>query len=225
MLPAATDETAAGAPGSFARTLLQPAPATSLAVQVIEQPGETPDQPALDAVVSMLRKVSAKPVAVTGPVAFGGNTTRWSSAALSAIVDKEGTPNFTGSTTAVLHLLFVQGTYGGDPNILGVAFRGDALAIFPDGTSGSLTLDSDRVATSIYLHETGHLLGLVDEVLHQNRADPNDPSHCGCHSPDRNSVMYYAIDTTAIGQLLGGAPPIDFDSADYADLAKIRAGA
>jgi len=37
--------------------------------------------------------------------------------------------------------------------------------------------------------------------------------------------MYYALDTTAIGQLLSGGPPVDFDSVDYGDLARLRAGA
>jgi hypothetical protein len=37
--------------------------------------------------------------------------------------------------------------------------------------------------------------------------------------------MYYALDTTAIGQLLSGGPPTDFDADDYNDLARLRAGA
>ena len=216
---------ATGPVGAFARTLLQTGRATNIAIQVIEESGASPDQPALDEVATKLRQISEKNVALTGPVVFTGGPSAWTPSDLASVVDRDGTANSAGTGTAVLHLLFVHGQFDNDPSVLGVAFRGDALAIFPDQTSGSLTLDTDRIATSIYLHETGHLLGLVDEVLHDGRGDPNDPSHCMCHSPDRNSVMYYAIDTTAIGQLLGGAPPTDFDAADYGDLAKIRAGA
>jgi hypothetical protein len=169
--------------------------------------------------------VTGKPVTTSPPVTVGGGTSDWSAAALSALVDGDGTENRAGATTAVLHLLFVHGSFQSNTSVLAVAFRGDSFAVFPDQMSGGLSLDPDRIATSVYIHETGHLLGLVDEALDDHRADPDDPSHCGCHSPDRNSVMYWAIDTTAIGQVLNGQPPTDFDVADFSDLARLRAGA
>jgi len=173
----------------------------------------------------MLRKVTGKLVSTAGPVVFSSNTTQWNPDQMFAVADAQGSANLTGATTAIVHLLVLRGSFQGDQNVLGAAFRGDSFAIFPDQTNGSLSLNSDRIVTAIYIHETGHLLGLVDEVLNDHRADPNDPSRCGCHSSDRNSVMYYAVDTTAIGQLLNGGPPTDFDPADYNDLNRLRTGA
>jgi len=74
-----------------------------------------------------------------------------------------------------MHLLIVRGSLQGDQSVLGAAFLGDSFAIFPDQLSGSFTLNSDRTVTAIYVHETGHLLGLVDEVLNDHRADPKRP--------------------------------------------------
>jgi hypothetical protein len=220
------DAGALSGPGGYARSLLRPQPANQVTVQIIEQSGETPNQAALNAAVAMLRRLTGKQTASAGPVVFSSNTTQWSPDQMASVADAQGAANLTGTTTAVVHLLVLRGSFQGDQNVLGAAFRGDSFAIFPDQTTnGSLTLNSDRTVTAIYIHETGHLLGLVDEVLNDHRADPNDPSHCGCHSSDRNSVMYYALDTTAIGQLLSGGPPTDFDADDYNDLARLRAGA
>ncbi|MEA3055907.1 MAG: hypothetical protein QOD30_1339, partial [Actinomycetota bacterium] len=39
------------------------------------------------------------------------------------------------------------------------------------------------------------------------------------------SVMYWAVESTVVTDLLTGGPPRDFDAADLADLAEIRGGA
>ena len=67
------------------------------------------------------------------------------------------------------------------------------------------------------MHEVGHLLGLVDLVLETGRQDPEHPGH----SRNRGSVMYFAVESTLVGDLLGGGPPTRFDDADRADLRAI----
>jgi hypothetical protein len=81
--------------------------------------------------------------------------------------------------------------------------------------------DPDRVELAVATHELGHLLGLVDLVLHTGREDPEHPGH----SPDRESVMIWAVETDLVTTLLGGGPPTDFDAADRADLSAIRRSA
>ena len=68
------------------------------------------------------------------------------------------------------------------------------------------------------MHEVGHLLGLVDLVLDTGRADPEHPGH----SSNRSSVMYWAVESTLITDVLAGGPPRDFDADDLRDLAAIR---
>ncbi|GAC1595752.1 MAG: hypothetical protein NVS3B21_19050 [Acidimicrobiales bacterium] len=219
------DPAARSAPGAYARTLLRPKPVTAIQVEILEQPGATPNDTALRYDVAMIGKVAAKAASLGRTLNLPDGGTSWTPQALAALVDRYGTPNTTGAQTAVLHLVFVHGMLANSSGVLGVAFRGDTVAIFPDQTQGQLSLNTDRVLQAVYLHETGHLLGMVDLALHENRGDPNDPSQPSAHSPDRSSVMYYAIDTTGLSTVFAGGPPIDFDAADYADFAKLRSGA
>lgn len=223
--PASADTAALGGSGSYARVLLHPLPATSIQIELLEQSGATPNTAALTYDIAMVHKVTQKPVAVGKTLPVPGGSAQWTPQAMATLVDHYGTTNTANAPVAILHLLFVHGQLANSSGVLGVAFRGDILAIFPDQTQGQISLSNDRVLESIYTHETGHLMGMVDEVLHDNRADPNDPNQPSAHNPDKGSVMYYAIDTTGLTSVFTGGPPIDFDAADYADFARLRSGA
>jgi hypothetical protein len=70
----------------------------------------------------------------------------------------------------------------------------------------------------VVTHEVGHLLGLVDLVLHTGRQDPEHPGH----SRNQQSVMFWAVESSLITDVLTGGPPTNFDDDDRADLAAIR---
>ena len=70
------------------------------------------------------------------------------------------------------------------------------------------------------MHELGHVLGLVGLAINAERQDPD---HKG-HSQSDDSVMFWAVESSLIGQVLGGSPPRDFDQQDLDDLAAIRRG-
>jgi hypothetical protein len=119
-------------------------------------------------------------------------------------------------------VLFVHGTLGGDTGVLGAALRGDLAAIFVDRVNASATplVGSSGIEIAVVTHEVGHLLGLVDLYLHTGRQDPEHPGH----STDKHSVMYWAVESDLVGDLLQGGPPRDFDDADREDLATIHDG-
>lgn len=123
----------------------------------------------------------------------------------------------------MVRLLLVRGTFGGDEDVLGVALRGDLIALFRDSiASASTPLISGRsIEDAVLLHEIGHLLGLVDVALDTGRADPEHPGH----SKNRDSVMYWAVESGVVTQVLEGGPPKDFDAADLGDLLALRNGA
>ncbi|MEY2446638.1 MAG: hypothetical protein QOH79_114, partial [Acidimicrobiaceae bacterium] len=125
-----------------------------------------------------------------------------------------------GNGRAVIHLLFVHGSFGGDDSVLGVAVRGDTAAVFVDEVSAASTplVGSAGIETAVVTHEVGHLMGLVDLLLHTGRQDPDHPGH----STNSKSVMYWAVESNLVADLLQGGPPKDFDSADLADLQTIR---
>ncbi|CAA9230128.1 MAG: hypothetical protein AVDCRST_MAG76-1194 [uncultured Acidimicrobiales bacterium] len=209
-----------GPPGAAAGIILQPSPARSLVVEVLEQPGAAANRPALDRVMADLRRYSGKPVSeVHTPLPGGSPSRSWTEPELEALADRSARVG-RGPDRFVLRMVFVRGQNARSGSILAVTFRGDTFAAFPDryGSAGQ------QVITTVTVHEVGHLLGLVDLYLDRGRADTrNDPARGG-HSSNPGSVMYYAVDPSLLGSLFGGASD-RFDARDEQDLAAIRAGA
>lgn len=205
-----------GPVGSYGATILT----HDTTIEVREQSGADPQQPSIDHVVSVLGGVSGHAVTVAGGASIDGGAQNWSADALRSLASGGATAD---ADHAVVHLLFVHGSFGGDDSVLGASVRGDTAAIFVDRIDDSSTplIGSSGIETAVVTHEVGHLLGLVDLVLHTGRQDPDHPGH----STNPKSVMYWAVESSLVGQVLGGPPARDFDDADLADLAALRNGA
>jgi hypothetical protein len=206
-------------PGSYAADLLVPARSSAIDVAVGAQPSAEPRQESIDHVVSVIRDVSGKAVDTAAGPSVGGSARDWSADELRALVPPSTAPI---GARARITLLFVHGTLGGDKGVLGAAIRGDLAVVFIDRVNASATplVGSSGIESAVVTHEVGHLLGLVDLYLHTGRQDPEHPGH----STDTHSVMYWAVESDLVGDLLEGGPPREFDDADRADLARIRGG-
>lgn len=210
---------APGPVGSLAGWYLQPSGADQILVQVLAQDGAGPRTQAPERVRQVLAQLSGKPVAVSVG-AVGGGARSWTAEELRAIADGSSPPQT--AEQGVLTVLFLHGGFAENDRAVGVAVRGDVAAVFAervDEASGMLG-NPGAVEDAVTMHEVGHLLGLVDLVLDTGRQDPEHPGH----SPNRGSVMYYAVESTVLGSVLRGGPPRDFDQADLDDLARIRNG-
>ena len=212
--PAGLD--ASGPPGSFASALLGTRSAATIAVEVRAQSDAEPRQESVEHVSSVLRDVSGKSVDIGSGAAIAGSGKSWSADELRTLAG----PATQSATRAVVHLLFVHGTLGGDNSVLGVALRGDTAAVFVDRVNAAATplVGSSGIEVAVVTHELGHLLGLVDLFLHTGRQDPEHPGH----STNKGSVMYWAVESDLVANLLQGGPPRDFDSEDMADLETIH---
>jgi hypothetical protein len=206
-----------GNPGDGAIRFLRTA--ARLQVEVQAQRGAEPSSQLLDHVRRVLAEASGKSVdVVTGGVppsrdVWSGGDIRGAAAAGARAAAPE---------TGVVHLLFVHGSADNGTETLGVSVASDVAAVFPDRVAeAAVGLASPAVlADAVTVHELGHLLGLVDLVLHTGRQDPEHPGH----SRNSGSVMYWAVESSLVGDLLTGGPPRDFDAQDRADLAAIRRG-
>ncbi|MDP1794856.1 MAG: hypothetical protein Q8K63_12055 [Acidimicrobiales bacterium] len=206
--------------GGFAGLLLAEGVADRLVLDVRVGRDATASQGAIDAMAQALRTHSGKPVDVTSAALTGVDEGTHTGDEIRRLASNQGTPNRDG--VAVLHVLYLGGQFEKD-GTLGVAVRGDTVALFPDAVDQAVSpfASRSRIEHAIAVHELGHVLGLVDLYLDRDRADPDHPGH----SANRNSVMFWAVETSLVGQVLGGPPAIDFDAEDVADLKQIRAGA
>jgi hypothetical protein len=211
---------ARGSPRDAAGVILQPAPARSLVVEVLAEPGVGANRIALNRVISDLRKYSGKTVTeVQTTLPAGSSSRRWTEAELESVADRSSkVPQ--GGGRFVLRMMFVRGQNARSPNILAVTFRGDTFAAFPERYASL----GQQIVTAVTVHEVGHILGLVDLYLDRNRADTQVDPAGGGHSTNRASVMYYAVDPSILGALFGSASD-RYDGQDERDLAAIRAGA
>jgi len=210
----------AGPVGSAAHELLNSFPDSRLIVEIAAPPGELPPVSSVstlwDRMNSTLDKGSISFQLETYDRASTGALTTDDLFALEAGV-RHAWPEWG---TMALCYLFVDGTFAGSPNVIGLAYAASSIAVFPRVASagGGAGLSSSILAT-VLVHEFGHELGLVGVV---GSAPNEDPDHPG-HSTDTNDVMYWQVETTAVlGGLFGATPPTQFDAADRSDLQTVR---
>ena len=210
---------APGAVGAWAPVYLRPAESARLVLEVRSQAGAEPRQGSIDHLRRVLSANTGKEVGTSGG-AIAGGARQWTAEAIREVADSS--PLAQSREAAVMRILFLRGGYAEGDTVLGIAVRADVAAVFSDRVdeAGGLFANPATIESAVTLHEAGHLLGLVDLVLPTGRQDPEHPGH----SQNRGSVMYYAVESTLVGSILGGGPPTELDDADRADLAAIRSG-
>jgi hypothetical protein len=207
--------------GEVAPALLRPGRGDRVVLEVRAQDGAAPDAGTISHLGQLLGAASGKQVAVDGPDVIGGGARDWTQQEIVAAA-ADAAQIESGRSQVVLRLLFLRGTFEGKSSVLGVAVAGDVAAIFSDrvDAAAGLLVAPSVVEDAVTTHEVGHLLGLVDLLLHTGRGDPDHPGH----SRNRRSVMFWQVESDLVTQLLDGGIPRDFDADDQAELAQIRAG-
>lgn len=210
---------APAAVGSWAPVYLRPAESARLVLEVRSQAGAEPRESSISHLRQVLSDNTGKEVGTSGGGIAGG-ARQWTAEAIREVADSS--PLAQSRDAAIMRILFLRGGYAESDTVLGIAVRADVAAVFSDRVdeAGGLFGNPARIEDAVTLHEAGHLLGLVDLVLSTGRQDPEHPGH----SRNRGSVMYYAVESTLVGSILGGGPPTELDDADRADLAAIRSG-
>ena len=124
------------------------------------------------------------------------------------------------------HVIMPQGKYS-DDSVLGVAVDASTIALFSDSIDDATSIFNPRISAedienSVMVHEFGHLLGLVN-LVYTSPADHEDSEHPG-HSNNEDSVMYWAIESANLGNIITGELPDEFDNDDLNDLSGMLSG-
>ena len=211
--PEALDPT--GPVGGFGPALLDPA--RGFRIDLLIEPGAEPAGRTLPALSSALEAATGKAVITTGPATVRSSGP-WTAGAIRQVGEQLG--GGFGGGEAGFRLLFLTGEFADNASALGVAVNAGTAAIFTEKIAGAAGLlgDRSRFELAVATHEAGHLLGLVNLVVKSGREDPEHPGH----SPNRGSVMFWAVESDLIGTLLQGGPPTTFDDGDRAELEAIR---
>lgn len=208
-----------GPVGGYARLLLRPDLGATIRLEVVAEREALPSPGTLGALRQTLADATGKRVTVTEPMSIAGDSPGGGDWTASRIRQLAPGPSTVGGPVTI-RLAFLAGRFADDERALGVAVNATTAAVFTEQTHAAAGLlgDPARVELAVATHELGHLLGLVDLVLHTGREDPDHPGH----SPNRGSVMYWAVERDLVGTLLGAGPATTFDDADRAELAAIR---
>lgn len=201
-----------------------------LLIEILAVSGYRPAPSALDMLRTRLSSVVDKPggIDVLPVRTISEQHDTWTVAQLRAAEEKTSR-SASSASAMVLHVMYVNGGFddgSGGSGALGAAFSSSAFVIFKDRIADASTplVPPDAIENADIVHETGHVLALVNIGYHspRNHEDPDHPHH----SSNPSSVMYYAIDNVGVVNLLGGhvRPPTDFDSDDRADLQDLKTG-
>ena len=209
----------ARAPGASARDLLSAESFDRVVVEVQYVDGASPTAEALDSLRTFLEVRLNKPggIVIQSPQQIAITQQAPYSAGDVRAIEGEHRTAFTESTTLAVYMLFLDGEYEDDPNVLGIAYNNTSTAIFGEKirqySDGLNQPPRARVEATVASHELGHLMGLVNNGSDMV-TEHQDEQH-GRHCDDENCLMYYAVDTTSF--LLGifdEIPSLDQDCID-----------
>lgn len=220
--------------------LLRADPFSALLFELDAVDGTTPSATAQTTVFDQLADLIQKPegIGLMGDQTLDshGADHVWSEEELRTLASETRTVPNTAERV-VIHILTVDGHLDTDTDdlmTLGLSWGRETVVLFMDTIAKNCTTRSprnesrfcDQAVASIWMHELGHLLGLVSLGLPMQEAH-EDSEHEG-HCDDPNCLMYWAYHRSgAIDRLRDrfdtGAlapPPVDAQCAE--DLAAVR---
>ncbi|MDX1651775.1 MAG: hypothetical protein R3277_04740 [Brumimicrobium sp.] len=207
--------------GASANALLSEDYYEKIVVEVMYMPGFAPTQSSLNNLRNFLLNHTNKPLGVdviSREINSSGQTT-YSMADIQSL-ENSNRQYFNEGKTITTSMIIVDGEYATNDQVLGVAYKNTSTVIFGktihDNSGGLSQPTRTKLESTVFNHEFGHLLGLVDigSPMVNNHEDPGHESHCD----NDNCLMYYASQTTEITSFLLGSDIPELDQNCKNDL-------
>ena len=187
------------APGDSAESFLQGDQYTSLELEIDYMPGHRPTADALDSLRTFLEKhLNKQSITLNAPteIASGGQDVYSTSDIRS--LEEEHRQSFTeqGSDVLRAYFLVVDGEFE-QSNVLGIAYWNTSMAFFgktiEDASSGVGAPPEYKIEATVFRHEFGHNLGLVDIGSPMQQDHKTDGS---AHCTENGCLMEPSVETT-----------------------------
>ncbi|MEX1192519.1 MAG: hypothetical protein WED10_13220 [Brumimicrobium sp.] len=200
--------------GSAANAILSDDYYEKLTLEILYMPGTVPNDNSVNNIKSFLLSHVNKPLGidvVMNEVNSSGQSS-YSSGDIENI-ETQYRQHFNSDKTIATCMIFVDGEYAENDQVLGIAYKNTSMAIFgktvADNSGGISQPTKTKLESTVMNHEMAHLLGLVDigSPMVENHKDSNNGSHCN----NDECLMYYASETTEIASFLIGndVPELD----------------
>ena len=219
-----------GIPGGLTLACLRSTEYKELILEIDYESGYEPTQDTINLLKQRLSDVCDKPSGITVDLQITtfDNTGSWDADKVRDISKETRSESALSGDVLRWHYLFPSGKYS-DDSVLGVAVDASTVAIFLDSVNDAENCiliicrpSAEEITKAVTIHETGHLLGLVN-IVYTSDIDHEDPAHPH-HSNNEESVMYWAVETADVANIISGELPTEFDSADLSDLEKLSTG-
>ena len=204
--------------GDFAADYLRSTHFTSLLVEIDYPAGKAPSADAVQLLHDRLVERCDKPDGIS--VLVDEAIPRTEFPGTLSVADLQDIENShrghfsdLATKTAVMYVLYVTGHSdldGASTQVLGLSYAGSSIAFFIDNAGGGapFVTDIDVEATGL-VHESGHMMGLVDGGVPM--VVPHVDPTSAFHDKDPACVMYWIIHVGGVSGVLGDPTFAQFD--------------
>ncbi|UCG69170.1 MAG: hypothetical protein JSV09_15530 [Thermoplasmata archaeon] len=216
--------------GDFAEDYLSGSKYTRLIIEVDYVEGHAPSSKAMETLKARINSYCDKENVL---ILEKRITTSKSSYSLEDIKDleKEHRDYHKSGSDIIAYVLYLNGQYSENEDVLGIAYGASSMAIFNEKIHdlsipfwATTLVDHGDYEKSVLVHEFGHLLAMVNIGYESDRNHEGSYRH---HCVHDECVMYHSIETVSILTLLtqdNPQPPSDFYTDCQYDLGKLKSG-
>lgn len=187
-------------PGDSARSFLNDRRFTVLNLEVDYMKGYEPTAEALDSLQTTLEThLNKSTIHISDPTQIPAEDEGPYSGDRIRNLEEEHRDHYTRAESDTIHAYFLvlDGKFT-DENVVGIAYHNTSMAFFGktiEGITNEPTEPSrEKVEASVFRHEFGHNLGLVDNGIPMQQEHQDDPN--GPHCTEDQCVMDHALETT-----------------------------
>lgn len=188
------------APGDSAESFLQGDQYTALELEIDYMPGHQPTQDGLDSLETFLEKhLNKQSITFNPPTEIPSGGQDAYSASDIRNLEEDHRQSFTekGSEVLKAYFLIVDGEFKEQSNVLGIAYWNTSMAFFgktiEEVSSGAGAPPKYKIEGTVFRHEFGHNIGLVDIGTPMQQDHKTDGS---AHCTEDGCLMEPSVETT-----------------------------